>query len=48
MLRKCSGYGDIEDKVHVRLPEEDPMGKLGYVGLLKKAMYGTRGAPQVW
>ena len=31
------------------MPKEDPRSESGlYVGRLKKAMYGTRDAPQVW
>ena len=41
-------YGDIVDKVYIELPPEDERHGKGYVGILRKAMYGTRGAPQVW
>ena len=41
-------YGDIEDRVYIELPAEDPHHGSGYVGRLRKAMYGTRGAPRVW
>ena len=46
---KCAFlYGEIEDKVFIELPPEDPHHGQGYVGVLRKAMYGTRGAPYVW
>ena len=41
-------YGDIEDIIYIELPDEDPRKKDGFVGRLRKAMYGTRAAPQVW
>ena len=41
-------YGDIEDSVYINLPPEDPIHGRGFVGALRKAMYGTRGAPKVW
>ena len=47
-VKRAFLYGDIEDIVYVELPVEDPMHGKGFVGLLKKAMYGTRGAPHVW
>ena len=47
-VKRAFLYGDIEDKIYIELPEEDTMKSKGYVGLLKKAMYGTRAAPQVW
>ena len=47
-MKRAFLYGDIEDIVYVRLPEEDPMFGSGMVGRLIKAMYGTRGAPHVW
>ena len=40
---------DIKRAVYIELPEEDPMSESGeYVGLLLKAMYGLREAPQIW
>ena len=47
-VKRAFLYGDIEDVVYVRLPEEDPKYNTGLVGRLRKAMYGTRGAPHVW
>ena len=47
-VKRAFLYGDIEATVYIRLPPEDPMHDKGYVGLLEKAMYGTRGAPKVW
>ena len=47
-IKKAFLYGDIEDKIYINLPAEDPMADKGYVGFLLKAMYGTRGAPLAW
>ena len=47
-IKRAFLYGAIEEEIFIELPDEDPMKKQGYVGRLKKAMYGTRGAPQVW
>jgi len=47
-VKRAFLYGDIEDSVYIELPVEDPYYGQGYVGVLKKAMYGTRGAPRVW
>jgi len=47
-VKRAFLYGDIEDNVYIELPPEDPYYGQGYVGALKKAMYGTRGAPRVW
>jgi len=47
-VKRAFLYGDIEDNVYIELPPEDPYYGQGYVGGLKKAMYGTRGAPRVW
>ena len=47
-VKRAFLYGDIEDDLYIELPKEDPWFGHGYVGKLKKAMYGTRGAPQVW
>ena len=41
-------YGDMEREVYIELPDEDPQKEFGMVGRLRKAMYGTRAAPQVW
>ena len=47
-IKRAFLYGDIEEEIHIELPNEDPMKDRGYVGRLLKAMYGTRAAPQVW
>ena len=47
-VKRAFLYGDIEDDLYIELPKEDPRYGQGYVGKLKKAMYGTRGAPSVW
>ena len=47
-VKKAFLYGDIEERLYIELPDEDPKKKAGYVGRLVKAMYGTRAAPQVW
>ena len=42
-------YGDCERELYIELPEEDHRREDGKcVGLLRKAMYGTRDAPAVW
>ena len=41
-------YGKTKRNVYIWLPSEDPNSKLGLMGKLDKAMYGTRDAPQVW
>ena len=40
-------YADAERLVYVKLPESACRGDLVY-GRLRKAMYGTRDAPQLW
>ena len=48
-VKKAFLYGKIARSVYIELPDEDPVSKTGnYVGKLRKAMYGTRDAPQVW
>ena len=51
-VKRAFLYGDIEDNIYIyiyiELPDEDPCKNKGMVGKLLKAMYGTRGAPQVW
>jgi len=48
-VKKAFLYGYIKRSVYIELPSEDPKAKGGkYVGKLRKAMYGTRDAPQVW
>ena len=42
-------YGEAERELYVELPEDDCRRDGGRcVGLLRKAMYGTRDAPAVW
>ena len=42
-------YGDAERRVYVELPDCDPNAKCGdKVGLIQRALYGTRDAPQLW
>ena len=47
---KCAFlYGDIRRNVYIELPHTDPRyGDGTVVGKLRKAMYGTRDAPQIW
>ena len=47
---KCAFlYGEIRRNVYIELPHTDPRyGDGTVVGKLKKAMYGTRDAPQIW
>jgi len=46
---KCAFlYGEARRKLFIELPDRDPQFGLGFVGRLKKAMYGTRDAPLIW
>jgi hypothetical protein len=47
-IKQAFLYGEIKERIYIELPEEDVMKKKGKVGILRKAMYGTRCAPQVW
>ncbi len=47
-VKRAFLYGDIEEEIYIELPDEDERKKDGYVGWLKKAMYGTRSAPLMW
>jgi hypothetical protein len=47
-VKRAFLYGNIEEEIYIELPEEDAMKQKGYVGKLKKAMYGTRSAPLIW
>ena len=48
-VKKAFLYGAIQRKVYIEVPSEDPERKGGQmVGMLHKAMYGLRDAPQVW
>ena len=41
-------YVDVEREIYVKLPSEDPRSGEDKIGILRKAMYGTRDAPAVW
>ena len=42
-------YAECERRLYIELPSADPMAKTGeYVGRLRKALHGTRDAPQLW
>ena len=42
-------YAPMQREVFIELPEEDEEGrKRGLIGRLKRALYGTRDAPQAW
>ena len=47
---KCAFlYGEMRRNVYIELPHTDPRyGDQSVVGKLKKSMYGTRDAPQIW
>ena len=47
---KCAFlYGEMRRNVYIELPHTDPrFGDGTVVGKLRKAMYGTRDAPQIW
>ena len=47
---KCAFlYGVCRRRIYIELPRQDPKhGAADLVGLLQKAMYGTRDAPQIW
>ena len=45
-ISRAHFYGKAERRVFVTLPEGDET--LGYCGLLKRTMYGTRDASAVW
>ena len=48
-VKKAFLYGNIKRRVYIELPSEDPWREDGrMVGMLQKAMYGLRDAPQVW
>ena len=48
-VKKAFLYGRISRRVYVEIPAEDDQAPQGdYVGLLNKALYGTRDAPAVW
>ena len=41
-------YGAARRKIYIELPSADPEAGGSKVGVLHKALYGTRDAPQVW
>ena len=41
-------YGAARRKIYIELPSADPQHGSDKVGLLRKALYGTRDAPQIW
>jgi len=47
-IKRACFIREVEDDIYIELLDEDAKKKEGSVGLLKKAMYGTRAAPQVW
>jgi hypothetical protein len=47
-VKRAFLHGIMEEEVYIELPDEDDMKQLGYVGILLKAMYGTRSAPLMW
>ena len=48
-VKKAFLYGNIQRRVYIELPSEaKERGGGDMVGLLQKAMYGLRDAPQVW
>ena len=48
-VKKAFLYGLLQRRVYIELPFEDPGRDDGrMMGLLRKAMYGLRDAPQVW
>ena len=48
-FKKAFLYADIDRELYIELPEDDDRRQGGAnVGLLNKAMYGTRDAPAAW
>ena len=48
-VKKAFLYGSLKRRVYIELPPEDTGREEGrMMGLLHKAMYGLRDAPQVW
>ena len=46
---KCAFlYGACKRTIYIELPAQDPRYGTGVAGRLRKAMYGTRDAPQIW
>ena len=47
-VKRAFLHGVMEEEVFIELPEEDVKRHQGFIGKLKKAMYGTRSAPRMW
>ena len=48
-VKKAFLYGQLKRRVYIELPPEDEKREGGQMmGMLNKAMYGLRDAPQVW
>ena len=47
-VKRAFLYGERKRDIYIEFPPEDPMYGKGFLGRLRKAMYGTRDAPQVW
>jgi hypothetical protein len=46
---KCAFlYGEARRRIYIELPRQDPQSGGSQVGVLDKAMYGTRDAPLIW
>ena len=41
-------YGAARRRIYIELPRADPQSGGNQVGILHKALYGTRDAPQIW
>ena len=47
-VKRAFVHGLMEEEIYIELPDEDDMKQKGFIGKLKKAMYGTRSAPRMW
>ena len=47
-VKRAFLHGIMEEEIYIELPDEDVMKQKGFIGKLKKAMYGTRSAPRMW
>ena len=47
-VKRAFLHGLMEEEIYIVLPDEDDMKQKGFIGRLKKAMYGTRSAPRMW
>ena len=46
---KCAFlYAPAKRKIYIELPSRDPRSSSGVVGVLNRALHGTRDAPQLW